>query len=326
LRRAKRPALVVGAGVSRDDAWAATIALAEAHNAGVFVAPMAARNAFPENHRLFQGFLTAFREQIVAALDGHDVIVVLGAPAFTYHAEGAGPHVPPGARLYQLVDDPAAASALPTGTAILTSLKPAIEGLLPATPPTRTAPALRTIAPPSPGGTLRTDHALALLADARPPGSVVVEEAPSHRATMQAHLPMIDPDTFFTTASGGLGHGLPAAVGVALGRPGTRVIALLGDGSAMYAIQGLWSAARLQLPISFVVLNNRRYQALKNFGDRFGLADLQGVELHGLDFVRLAEGQGVSGVGVATASELSRALVASFSVDHPTLIEVVLAE
>lgn len=326
LHGAQRPALVVGAGVARDDAWHATLSLAEAHNAGVFVAPMAARNAFPEHHRLFQGFLTAFREQIVRALDGYDVIVVLGAPVFTYHAEGAGPHVPPGATVWQLVDDPAAASALPIGTAIVTSLKPALAALLSGSAPARPAPPVRAIAPPPSGGPLRADQALALLAARRPAGSVVVEEAPSHRGTMHAHLPMIEPDTFYTTASGGLGHGLPAAIGVALGRPGTRVIALLGDGSSMYAIQALWSAAALALPISFVVMNNRRYQALHSFGKMFGLHNLQGIDLAGLDFVRLAEGQGVAAQRVTTIDELARALDHSFATKQPTLIEVDLAE
>ena len=77
---------------------------------------------------------------------------------------------------------------------------------------------------------------------------------------------MIEPDSFHTCASGGLGHGLPAAVGVALGLPTRKVIGLIGDGSAMYSIQGLWTAAELQLPVAFVIVNNRSYQALVEFG------------------------------------------------------------
>ncbi|MDA4231018.1 benzoylformate decarboxylase, partial [Escherichia coli] len=72
-----------------------------------FTAPMAGRGAFPEDHRLFAGFLPAMREKIVALLQGHDVVFALGAPAFTYHVEGHGPHVPVGAKLIQLIDDPA---------------------------------------------------------------------------------------------------------------------------------------------------------------------------------------------------------------------------
>ncbi len=326
LHAAKRPAFVVGAGVARDDAWDEVIALAEAHQAGVFVAPMAARNAFPEDHALFQGFLPAFREAIVAALAGYDCVVVLGAPAFTYHAEGAGPHVPEGAALYQLVDDPAVASALPMGTAILTNLKSALAELLPHASPLRPAPP-RLLRPSTPtGDALTAAHVLAQLASMRPANSIIVEEAPSHRGAMHNHLPITEPDGFYTTASGGLGHGLPAAIGVALGKPNTRVIALLGDGSAMYAIQGLWSAAALKLPISFIIMNNRRYEALHSFGRHFGLSNLQGTDLDGLDFVRLAKGQGVRACRIADVAGLSDALTASFNDELPTLIEVLLDE
>ena len=75
------------------------IALAERHEAPVWASPMSARNGFPEDHRLFAGFLPADRARIVKALAGADLIVVLGAPAFTYHVEGFGPHIPPGAAL-----------------------------------------------------------------------------------------------------------------------------------------------------------------------------------------------------------------------------------
>jgi benzoylformate decarboxylase len=83
------------------------------------------------------------------------------------------------------------------------------------------------------------------IAALRPAGSIVVEEAPSSRQAMQDHLPMLEADSFHTCASGGLGHGLPAAVGVALGRPDRKVIGLIGDGSSMYSIQALWTAAEL---------------------------------------------------------------------------------
>jgi benzoylformate decarboxylase len=136
---------------------------------------------------------------------------------------------------------------------------------------------------------------------------------------------MLAPDSFYTCASGGLGHGLPAAVGVALGRPGEKVIALLGDGSAMYAIQGLWTAARLGLPISFVIVNNRRYEALVGFGRRFGLERTVGTDLAGLDFHALAIGQGVEAIRVETAAELDPALSASLASPVPHLVEVVVA-
>src|SRR5205807_2044768 len=136
----------------------------------------------------------------------------------------------------------------------------------------------------------------------------IVEEAPSTRGPMHDHLPITDRDTFYTCASGGLGHGLPAAVGVSLARAGARVNALLGDGSSLYAIQGLWSAAQLRLPITFIIVNNGRYEALRSFGQHFGLARTEGTDLPGLDFSSVARGQGLKAERVATADALNQAL------------------
>jgi len=135
-------------------------------------------------------------------------------------------------------------------------------------------------------------------------------------------LPMLEPDSFYTCASGGLGHGLPAAVGVALARSDRKVIALLGDGSAMYSIQGLWSAAELALPVAFVIVNNRGYRALDEFAAHFGLATLPGTHLAHLDFCALARAQGVEAVRVSRCAELDGALRMAFAATHPVLIEV----
>jgi benzoylformate decarboxylase len=142
---------------------------------------------------------------------------------------------------------------------------------------------------------------------------------------MQAHLPITRSDGFFTMDSGGLGFGMPAAIGVALGRPGTRVIALIGDGSAMYSIQALWSAAQLRLPIAFVILNNRRYAALQEFAPLFGFADgeaVPGTALPGLDFVALANGMGCAAARVAEPGRLREALGEALRADGPALLDV----
>jgi benzoylformate decarboxylase len=125
-----RPALVVGAAVARDDAWDEVVALAERHQAAVWAAPNSGRNSFPEDHPLFAGFLAADREKIVASLDGHDLILVLGAPVFTYHVEGLGGHIPDGARLFQLTGDPTTAAWAPVGLAVVTNLRSGIRDLL----------------------------------------------------------------------------------------------------------------------------------------------------------------------------------------------------
>src|SRR4029077_1573499 len=157
----------------------------------------------------------------------------------------------------------------------------------------------------------------------RPNGSLIVEEAPSSRSAMHDYLPIVDRDGFYTCASGGLGHGLPAAIGIALARPREKVIALLGDGSSMYAIQGLWTAAQLGLGVTFVIVKNRRYEALVNFGRYFGLQRTVGTSLPDIDFCALARGQGVEATAVESGEALDDALGPAFAtVSNPPLVEV----
>jgi benzoylformate decarboxylase len=323
LRDARRPVIVVGASVARDDAWDETIALAEQHQAAVWVSPMSARNSFPERHPLFAGFLPANRAAIVANLQGADLILALGAPVFTYHVEGHGPHIPDGSALIHLTDDPAAAAWCPVGTSIVTNLKLGIAALLRFPPAaTRSAPAIPARAPPLAPDRLTDRYLLQQIAALRPADSIIVEEAPSSRGPMHDHLPILERETFHTCASGGLGFGLPASVGVALGRPGRKVIALLGDGSAMYSIQGLWSAAELKLPVAFIIVNNSSYRALEEFGRHFDIKALPGVRLPHLDFCALAQGQGVEGLRVGRCEDLDAALLRIFAADVPMLLEV----
>ena len=146
---------------------------------------------------------------------------------------------------------------------------------------------------------------------------------------MHVTLPTLRDETFYTMASGGLGFGLPAAVGVALARPESRVIGLVGDGSAMYSIQALWSAAQLKLPMTFVILNNRRYAALQEFAPTFGFAPgakLQGTDLAGIDFVTLARSMGVTdATRVERCEDLGDALATALRSPGPALVEIVIA-
>jgi benzoylformate decarboxylase len=337
LRSSHRPIIVVGAGVARDDAWDETMALAELHQAAVWVSPMSARNSFPEHHPLFAGFLPADRAAIVARLHGADLILALGAPVFTYHVEGHGPHVPDGAALIQLTDDPGAAAWCPVGMSIVTNLKLGVAALL-AHPPdglrapsdglrapsdgSRAPPAIPARAPRLAPGSLTDRYLMQQIAALRPKDGIIVEEAPSSRGPMHDFLPMTEREAFHTCASGGLGHGLPASVGVALARPRRKVIALLGDGSAMYSIQGLWSAAELGVPIAFIIVNNSSYRALEEFGRHFDIKALPGMLLPHLDFCALAQGLGVKARRVERCEDLDAALTEVFAADVPMLLDV----
>ena len=324
LAAAERPAFVVGASVARDDAWDEAIALAERHQAKVWASPLSARNSFPEEHPLFAGFLPANRATLVSSLAGHDFILVLGAPVFTYHVEGSGPHVPEGARLAQLINDASLASWTPVGTSVYTSLKPGIRELLAGPEPRSRSVPDRLVRPaPLPKTHLTDKLLMQQMAALRPVDSIIVEEAPSCRAAMHDYLPILTRDTFYTCSSGGLGHALPAAIGVALGTPGKKVIALLGDGSSLYSIQGLWTAAQLRLPIAFVIVNNRRYEALIQFGQHFGLDSHIGTALPNIDFGAIARGQGCQAIRVDRAEELDDALRAAFNAVQPTLVDII---
>jgi benzoylformate decarboxylase len=332
LNASRRPAIVVGAGVDRDGAVGSVVALAEQHQAAVYTAPMSARCGFPERHPLFAGFLPAMRERIVQRLTEHDLILVLGAPAFSYLVEGQGPHVPAGATLFQIVDDPQTAAWAPVGDSVVASLHLALDALLQqSVPPARTAPTGRAAPQDAAASSpMSVPYVLQTLDRARQPGDVVVEEAPGSRGDIQAHLPMAGADSFYTMASGGLGHGMPAAVGVALGRQrlgqAGRVIGLIGDGSSMYSIQALYTAAHMNVPMTFVILNNRRYAALQDFAPVFGYAPgvkPAGTDLPNLDFVMLAQGQGMAAERIEAPEALESALERALRQPGPFLIEIV---
>ena len=324
LERARHPALVVGDGVDRNGAWDLAVRLAERHNTPVWVSPHSGRCSFPESHPLFAGFLPASKEAIAGHLEGYDLVLALGAPLFTYHTEGFGPFLPADTRLFQLIDNPDAAALLPVGSSIVTSLHLGIADLLDrAAPPRRTTPNGRTKLPPARHGpSISVAYLMQTIAQLRPEESIVVEEAPSSRTAMQAYLPINRSDGFYTCSSGGLGFGVPAAIGVALGNARRKVIALIGDGSSMYSIQGLWTAAQLKLPITFIIINNGRYQALEEFGRHFGLSHTPGTKLPALDFVALAAGHGIDGCRVERPDRLEGILRDALVAEKPMLVEV----
>jgi benzoylformate decarboxylase len=321
-----RPAFVVGPGVDRNDAWDEVVELAERHQALVWVSPMSSRCSFPERHPLFAGFLPAIREHIVKCLDGHDLIVAFGAPVFTYHIEGFGPHIPPGSDLIQMIDDGDVAAWAPIGTAIVCSVRHGAAALIERShPPARSRPRGRGAPPPAvtPSDRITMAYLMKTLSDLRPADSIIVEESPSSRRTMQAYLPIDRPHSFFTCASGGLGHSLPAAVGVALAASKQRkVIGLFGDGSSMYSIQALWSAADLKLPLTVVIVNNGGYAALAEFSSHFNIKQLIGTKLPGIDFVGLARSLGCEAVRVERPDDLGTELTTALQSPVPYLVDV----
>ena len=325
LSDSKRPALVVGPGVDRAQAVELMVSVAERAKAAVWISPFSARCSFPERHPQFAGFLHASPAQLSEALRDHDLVVVIGAPVFTFHVEGHAAIFDGGTTIFQITDDPTAAAVTPVGTSIIATMKPALSMLLELLPETRRAvPAGRVLAPsPSASDPILAEYLLHSLSTVMGPDDVLVEEAPSHRPAMQNFMPMRGQDSFYTMASGGLGYSLPAAVGVALGRRGGRTICLIGDGSAMYSIQALWTAAQRKLPLTVVVINNSGYGAMRSFSQVMQVRNVPGLELPDIDFVKIAQGMGCDAMRVSKASELAGALKHGLSHDGASLIEVV---
>jgi benzoylformate decarboxylase len=324
LAASRHPALVVGPGVDRAGAVELMVKVAEKAKASVWVSPFSARCSFPERHPQFAGFLHASPAQLSDALRAHDLLVVIGAPVFTFHVEGHASIFDGATTIFQITDDPTAAAVTPLGSSIVATMKPALTMLLELLPETKRAmPAGRILLPaPSAGDPIPVEYLLHTLSSAMPDDAVLVEEAPSHRPAMQKFMPMRGQDSFYTMASGGLGYSLPAAVGMALGRPGIRTVCLIGDGSAMYSIQALWTAAQRKLPLTVVVINNAGYGAMRSFSQVMQVRNVPGLELPGIDFVKIAEGMGCDAVRVTRSSELAPALKRGLAHAGTSLIEV----
>jgi len=324
LSASKRPAFVVGPGIDRAQAVDLMVRLAEKAKASVWVSPFSARCSFPERHPQFAGFLHASPAQLSDALGDHDLVVVIGAPVFTFHVEGHASIFDGATAIFQITDDSDAAAVSPVGTGIIATIKPALTMLLDLLPETRRAvPAGRALPPiPSAADPVPVEFLLHTLSSAMPDDAALVEEAPSHRPALQMFMPMRGQDSFYTMASGGLGYGLPAAVGIALGRPDIRTVCLIGDGSAMYSIQALWTAAQRKLPLTVVVINNAGYGAMRSFSQVMQVRNVPGLDLPGIDFVRIAQGLGCDAVRVAKSSELAPALKRGLAHDGVSLIDV----
>jgi benzoylformate decarboxylase len=324
LSLSKRPALVVGPGVDRARAVDLMVQVAEKTRAAVWISPFSARCSFPERHPQFAGFLHASPAQLSEALREHDLVVVIGAPVFTFHVEGHASIFDGATTLFQITEDPTAAAVSPLGTSIIATMKPALTMLIDLLPEARRAMPARRVLPPAPvaADPIPVDFLLHTLSAAMPADAALVEEAPSHRPAMQKFMPMRGQDSFYTMASGGLGYSLPASVGIALARPDTRTVCLIGDGSAMYSIQALWTAAQRKLPLTVVVINNAGYGAMRSFSQVMQVRNVPGLDLPGIDFVKIAQGLGCDAVRVSKASELAPALKRGLAHDGVCLIEV----
>ncbi len=318
LDAASAPALVVGADADHAETWAALVALVEQLGCPVWQEPFAARAGFPQDHPQFAGHLSATRGGLRAALAGHDAVLVVGAPAFRQYPYEPGPFVAPGTRTAVLTDDAEDAHHSAADLAVLGPIAPACRALADRVRP-RTGPPTayrRAIAPPppGPGEPLRAAHVFAALADRLPPDVVVVEETPSSRPDLHRLLPATASLGFLSAAMGGLGFAVPAAIGVRMGAPERPVVAVVGDGSSLYTIQALWTAANYGVGVLVVVLANGRYAVMDRLAEQHG-GRPPWPAFPEVDVATLAAGLGCPARRVATHDEL----VATLDAEVPGL-------
>lgn len=271
------PVIVAGSGNDSPDGWQSLVALAERLHASVWQEAFGARAGFPQDHRLFAGHLPADRPRAREMLDGHDLVLVVGTAALRQYPYAEGPIVPERARLVVVTADPAEAHRSPAELAIVGEPAQVIARVLdgvearesPAKAERRTR-AAEPVCEPGPGEPLRAAHIFERLAASLSPEVALVEESPSSRQLLQTMVPAQRPLGFLSAAMGGLGFAMPAAIGLKMAQPNRPVVAVVGDGSALYAIQSLWTAAHLDIGVLFVVMANGGYAVMDRLAEHSG--------------------------------------------------------
>jgi benzoylformate decarboxylase len=332
IDNSRHPALVLGPEVDRAGGWDSAVALAEKLRVPVYSPPLADRVSFPEDHPLFQGSLPMTIRGVSKRLEGHDLVIVIGAPVFRYYPFLPGPWLPDGTEVLHVTCDPDTAAYAASGDSLVGDAKLAIDLLLQkvaAAPAGRVAPTPLSWPrklPTTPSSPLTPPEAYAALSDVRPADAVIVNESTSTMVQQAEWLPTVRTGSFFTTASGGIGWGVPGAVGVALGdrvRGVHRtVIATIGDGSFQYSVQAIWTAAQHALPIVFVVFRNGEYSILKSFGKLEDAPGVPGLDLPGLDIASVAKGFGLRSVHANTAEEIRDQVKLAVAAHGPTVIVI----
>jgi len=330
LSKSKNPLLVTGADIDRTNSWDLAISLAELLRCPVWAAPASERVGFPENHPQYQGVLPFAVKPLGEKLKDHDLVLVIGAPVFRYYPNIPGDILPAGTRLIQVTDDPHYTAAAPVGESILGDVGLALQALTKLVTPSKRATPSAVPAPPAPEAKTPISPAFLFnaIAETRSEDSVIVEESLSNLATLHKYIRVTKPKSFLTMASGGLGFGLPAAIGVALAERETgrnrKVIAIIGDGSFQYSIQALWTAVQHNLPVLFIVPRNSEYATLKSFANQEKTRGVPGLDLPGLQTAVLAQGYGCEAVRVTKPEELKAALEKNMANLVPTVLEVLI--
>ena len=353
LLAAKNPVIVAGHELATHDAFAEAAELAELLGAGVFQQTVPYAAQFPSAHRAYLGSLTRVQKSVRAALEPFDLLVCLGADLLRMSVHSPLDPLPGGLPVVHVSErDWEIGKNHPAALAICANVKETLRALLPLLRAQRDAPGaaaaerrLAALAPRNWSAQRGAARLAALeaaeekpidprylmlrVAESLPADGVVVEEALTSSAALPALLEQRDPQSFYGLASGGLGFALPGAIGVSLALPGRPVAAVVGDGSALYGIQALWTAAHLGLPITYVITHNRGYRILKERlismrkTDRFVGMDIREPVI---DYTALAGSMGVPARRITDPAEVAPALREALASGAPRLLEVMVED
>ncbi|MEU8714218.1 benzoylformate decarboxylase [Streptomyces sp. NPDC048663] len=329
MTASERPALILGPEVDRAGGWDAGVALAVKLNAAVYGAPLQDRVSFPMDHYLFQGSAGMSIKTISDRLKGHDLVVVVGGEVFRYYPYVAGVLLPEGTELVQITNNPATAGCARVGDSLLgdarLSLELLVDMVADGSKRARPQPRVRNrVLPEETSSPMTPDEAHAALSEVRPDHVVFVCESTSTMEQQAEWLPTVETNSFFQTASGGIGWAVPATVGVALADRdrGVRrpVVGIIGDGSFQYSVQALWTAAQEELPIVFVAMRNHEYSILKSFAELEKTPGVPGLDLPGIDIAAVARGFGCKAVDVTSPDELKNEFKSALEANTTTVI------
>ncbi|HEV2625719.1 MAG TPA: thiamine pyrophosphate-binding protein [Xanthobacteraceae bacterium] len=352
LAAAKRPLIIAGDAVARSKAHAELVALAELIGAPVYSELVPSTASFPASHPLFRGAMTRMQGPIRKVLEQYDVLFSAGGDLFTLSLPSDIEPMPSSLTLIHLDTDPwELGKNYPPQVAILGDPKTTLPDITEAVRKAMSSGArgaarerldaakaatlaerealkakARDMAGQTPVQPLSLLHAIG---ETLPRDAVVIDETISSGAGIRSLIRSDDPQSFYGLRGGGIGWGLPAALGVKLALPDRPVVALVGDGSAMYTCQALWTAAHERIAAVFVIFNNSSYRILKQrLHAQRGLAAqvdrFVGMELTdpAIDYVGLARSLGIAAERAKTVHDVTDLIARGIKSDAPLLIDV----
>jgi benzoylformate decarboxylase len=348
LVAARSPAIVAGDDIARAGASSILVRIADKAGAAVWAEGLRGRNAFPTDHPAYRGTLAFDAPGVAKQFAGNDLVVMVGGPFFEEVWYAPGSPFPAGCKVAQIEAAPARlaynfavdAGVLSDVGAALTALEAALPKIDAAAKRNDALKAQKAADDAAQKARVekawsRTPTSMArCLAEIKagaPSDVIVVDETITANLDLFKTFTFKGPGDYFSGRGGGIGQGVAGALGVAVAEPRRPVLCISGDGSSMYTIQSLWTAAHHELPIVFVILANREYRVLKHnidaYRTRFDVKSNKPyahMDLAGpvMSFVDLAKGMGVAGTHVTKADDIKAAVAAAFKSGKPHLVEI----